>query len=179
MKLTTKSMQILAFAIPLFIGLPAQAAELQTIFNLGASLGPVTGNLVQAPDGNFYGTTRIGGPSGNGTIFRVTPAGVLTIVSSTLLNPSAGLVVGNDGLLYGLTESDTALGFGTAFKLTTNGVLSKLAVLDGVNAANPISGLALAPDGNFYGTSPQGGTNGTGSVFRVTPAGVVTLLVSF
>jgi uncharacterized repeat protein (TIGR03803 family) len=169
----------LALALPLFIGHRAQTAELQTIFNFGASLGSVAGNLVQGPDGNFYGTSRIGGPAGNGTIFRVTPAGVLTIVSANLLNPSAGLVVGNDGLLYGLTESDTGLGFGTVFKVTTTGVLSTVATFDGVNAAHPVSGLTLAPDGNFYGTSPQGGTNGTGAVFRVTPGGLVTLLVSF
>src|SRR4029434_8486357 len=122
MKLTTKSMRaILALSLPLFIGLPVQAAQLQTMVNFATTLGPVRGNLVQGPDGNFYGTTRIGGPSGNGTIFRVTPAGGLTIVSSSLRDPSAGLVVGNDGLLYGLTESDTALGFGSVFKLTTNG----------------------------------------------------------
>jgi len=34
--------------------------------------------LIQASDGNFYGTTTYGGPHGGGTVFQVTPAGVLT-----------------------------------------------------------------------------------------------------
>ncbi len=155
------------------------AAALQTLFNFPVSPGSVTGSLIQGPDGNFYGTTSHGGPTGNGTVFRVTPAGQLTTLVSDQANPAAGLVVGNDGLLYGLTGAGGAFGFGTAFRMNTAGALTNIAVFDGVNAGNPQSGLVLAPDGNFYGTSQEGGTNGFGAVFRVTPAGVVTTLVSF
>src|SRR5579871_385927 len=38
------------------------------------------GGLVQAADGNFYGTAAKGGNSYNGTIFRITPSGMLTTV---------------------------------------------------------------------------------------------------
>src|SRR5262249_57962105 len=120
-----------------------------------------------------------GGSSGSGTVFRVTPAGVLTVLASDQANPAPILVVGNDGLLYGMTSSGGPSAFGTAFKMTTNGSLTTLAVLNGVNGRTPLAGLVLAGDGNFYGTSQQGGTNGFGAVFRITPAGVVTLLVSF
>jgi uncharacterized repeat protein (TIGR03803 family) len=158
----------------------ARALEAQTLLNFELSPGTATGSLVQGPDGNFYGTTAQGGPRGSGTVFRVTPAGVLTTLVSDQANPAAGLVVGNDGLLYGLTSAGGAFGgFGTVFKMTTNGALTTIAVLNGVNGENPQSGLVLARDGNFYGTSPQGGTNSIGNVFRVTPAGVVTSLVSF
>ena len=34
--------------------------------------------LIQASDGNLYGTTVVGGMFGGGTVFNVTPAGVLT-----------------------------------------------------------------------------------------------------
>jgi uncharacterized repeat protein (TIGR03803 family) len=34
--------------------------------------------LVQATDGNFYGTTYIGGPDDLGTLFKITPSGTLT-----------------------------------------------------------------------------------------------------
>jgi uncharacterized repeat protein (TIGR03803 family) len=37
---------------------------------------------VQGSDGNFYGTTTYGGAGGLGTVFRVTPAGVLTTLVS-------------------------------------------------------------------------------------------------
>jgi uncharacterized repeat protein (TIGR03803 family) len=38
--------------------------------------------LVQGSDGNFYGTTTYGGAKGRGTVFQVTPAGVLTTLVS-------------------------------------------------------------------------------------------------
>src|SRR5262249_13971045 len=79
----------------------AAAIEPQILFNFQSGLGAVTGALVEGPDGNFYGTTAHGGPSGGGTIFRVTPAGVLTTLVSDQANPAAGLIVGNDNLLYG------------------------------------------------------------------------------
>jgi uncharacterized repeat protein (TIGR03803 family) len=157
-----------------------RAIEPQTLFNFELNPGTVTASLVQGPDGNFYGTTAQGGPRGSGTVFRVTPAGVLTTLVSDQPNPAAGLVVGSDGLLYGMTSAGGGFGgFGTVFKMTTNGALTTIGVLNGVNGGNPQSGLVLARDGNFYGTSPEGGTNSIGNVFRVTAAGVVTSLVSF
>src|SRR5580765_7519303 len=157
----------------------ARALEPQTLFNFQVGPGTAVGALVQGPDGNFYGTTPSGGPTGNGTVFRVTPGGVLTTLVSDQANPAAGLVVGNDGLLYGMTSAGGALLDGTVFKVTTNGVLTNIAVLNGTNGANPQSGLVLAGDGNFYGASRGGGAHGSGTVFRVTPGGAVTTLVSF
>src|SRR5215470_11122183 len=83
----------------------AHALEPETLFNFDFGLGTVTGTLVQGPDGNFYGTTARGGSSGKGTVFRVTPAGVITVLASEQANPAPALVVGNDGLLYGMTSS--------------------------------------------------------------------------
>jgi uncharacterized repeat protein (TIGR03803 family) len=63
------------------------AAVLTTLYSFGSVLDtkgfPLDGEnfhagLVQGSDGNFYGTTRYGGAGGLGTVFRVTPAGVLT-----------------------------------------------------------------------------------------------------
>ena len=75
----------------LFMSVSARALEPQTLFNFRLSPGQVTGALIQGPDGNFYGTTSQGGPTGNGTVFRVTPAGVLTTLVSDQANPVAGL----------------------------------------------------------------------------------------
>jgi uncharacterized repeat protein (TIGR03803 family) len=83
--------------------------------------GPYTG-LVQATDGNFYGTTEGGGANGLGTVFKITPAGALTtLVSFDGANgstPEAGLVQATNGNLYGTTETGGANGDGTVFSLS-------------------------------------------------------------
>lgn len=151
----------------------------QTLVNFQVSPGTVTGNLVEGPDGNLYGTTTHAGPLGKGTIFRVTPSGTLTTIVSDQENPSAGLIVGNDGLLYGMTGAGGAFGWGTAFRMTTNAALTTFAVLDGTNGGNPQFGLVLAGDGNFYGASQEGGANSFGAVFRITTNGAFSTLFLF
>src|SRR5438045_3804525 len=153
-------------------GFAARATlEPETLFNFQLGLGTVAGSLVQGPDGSFYGTTSQGGPLGRGTVFRVTPTGVLTTLVSDQATPAAGLIVGNEGLLYGMTTAGGLGGlggFGTVFKLTTSGVLTNFALFDGTNGRAPLAGLVLAGDGNFYGATEQGGTNGVGAMFRVS-----------
>src|SRR3954463_8612348 len=153
--------------------------EPRTLVNFQVGPGTVTANLVEGPDGNFYGTTTHGGPLGSGSIFRVTPSGILTTLISDQANPAAGLAVGNDGLLYGMSGAGGPFGWGTFFKMTTGGALTNFAALDGTNGGNPQFGLALGGDGNFYGASAEGGANSLGAVFRVTPGGLVTALASF
>ena len=133
----TKVLTILLIAVAIASDLrSARALEPQTLFNFELSPGTVTASLVEGPDGNFYGTTAQGGPRGSGTVFRVTPAGVLTTLVSDQANPAAGLVVGNDGLLYGMASAGGGLGgFGSVFKMTTDGVLTTFAVFDGGTAA--------------------------------------------
>jgi uncharacterized repeat protein (TIGR03803 family) len=149
--------------------------------------------VVQALDGNFYSTTYDGGGNGVGTVYQVTPGGVLTVLFSFDITsgsyPEAGLALGVDGQLYGTTSAggtnDVANGGdGTVFKITTNGVFTSLGSFDGTNGANPAAGLTLGPDGMFYGTTQNGGTNdvasgGDGTVFKVTSDGILTSLVSF
>src|SRR2546426_640987 len=68
--------------------------------------GPWAG-LVQGSDGNFYGTTEVGGANNKGTVFKITPSGVMSTLWSFSLtdgaNPRAGLVQGSDGNFYGTT----------------------------------------------------------------------------
>jgi len=113
---------------------------------------------IQAISGNFYGTTVSGG-SGCGTIYQMTPSGILTTLHS--FNGSDGiqpttLIQGRDGNFYGTTVLGGTNNFGTIFKITPKGVLTKLhdsctqaGCLDGSGPAS----LQQATDGNFYGVA--------------------------
>jgi uncharacterized repeat protein (TIGR03803 family) len=158
---------------------------------------PLAG-LVQGTNGNFYGTTFQGGDlsidglfnnSGAGTVFEMTPAGVLTTLvvfnGYNGANPAGGLVQGTNGNLYGTTSIggnvnfNAGWGFGTVFKMTPGGALTTLVSFSLTNGYNPTAGLAQGSDGNFYGTTDGGGAGGSGAVFKMTPAGVLTTRVSF
>lgn len=146
-----------------------------------------TAGLVQAANGDLYGTTSIGGVncigggpvSGCGTIFRITPAGYLT----TLYNfcsqsacadgeyPEAALTQATDGDLYGTTSSGGMDG-GTIFKVAPGGTITTLysfcsqpACADG---ESPLAGLAQDTNGNMYGTTSAGGMFNEGTVFTVS-----------
>lgn len=147
-----------------------------------------TGSLVRGNDGAFYGTTvsggqgRCGNSFGCGTVFRITPAGSLTIIYAFALNsradgdgPSSVLAIGPDGNFYGTTTSGGAFSCsscGTAFRLTPSGVLTTLHSFGPVNQApnDPGAGLVLGRDGALYGTTRSGvvGSSGAGTIFKLT-----------
>lgn len=79
--------------------------------------------LTLGNDGNFYGSTYQGGPAGLGTVFRITPNGVESILhnfaggSSDGANPVANLVQATDGNLYGSTAKGGSSNDGTFFEV--------------------------------------------------------------
>src|SRR5664280_1152151 len=135
-----------------------------------------TAGLVQATDGNFYGTTEYGPASGcfqsPGSVFRITPSGKLTTMhafnGSDGYSPIAGLVEATDGNFYGTTAWGGANDYGTVFKITPSGMLSTLYSFAGPDGANVFGGVNKASDGNFYGTTFSGGASDNGTVFRIT-----------
>jgi uncharacterized repeat protein (TIGR03803 family) len=142
------------------------------------------GSLIQATDGNFYGTTVTGGAWGNGTVFRITSAGTLTTLYSFDLGaaggyPYAALMQAADGNFYGTTAGGGANGFGTVFRITPSGTLTTLHSFTHADGSSPLAELIQSADGNFYGATETGGENDNGTVFRITPAGAVTTLHSF
>jgi len=151
---------------------------LYDFFSSDSGVGYPLTSLVQAANGNFYGTTTVGVP-GTGATFRLTPEGTLTALynfpgigsDSESANPSA-MIHATDGNFYGTAGNATSEGYGTIFKMTAAGSLTTLSTL---NLAYPtiISALIQATDGNFYGTVPFG------TIFKVTPAGVLTTLYGF
>jgi uncharacterized repeat protein (TIGR03803 family) len=146
--------------------------------------------LMEASNGNFYGTTAQGGPAssicvttGCGTVFEITPEGVLTTLHYFAgpdgLSPSGALIQGSDGNLYGTTSSggpansSCRLGCGTIFQITPEGKFTTLHTFDGLDGQYPYVALVQATDGNFYGTTYAGGsstacTEGCGTVFRLS-----------
>jgi uncharacterized repeat protein (TIGR03803 family) len=157
---------------------------------------PLAG-LAQGGDGSFYGTTYCGGTSaayvapcngdGAGTIFKITPAGVLTTLYSFCAqpgctdgeHPTAGLLRGSDGNFYGTTEEGGVNGGGAAgdtggtiFQMTPAGTLTTLysfcAQSNCTDGRYPVAPLVQGEDGNLYGISWQGGADGAGTVFRLS-----------
>jgi uncharacterized repeat protein (TIGR03803 family) len=122
------------------------------------------GGLVQGSDGNFYGTTFRGGTHGFGAIFKMTPAGELTILYSISYNqggyPTAGLVQASDGNFYGANTNGVDNGYGELFRITPNGTFSILYNFDGATGSDPESPLLQHTKGVLYGNALCGGTLG-------------------
>jgi uncharacterized repeat protein (TIGR03803 family) len=146
--------------------------------------------LVQGADGNFYGTTNEGGTNhacdnGCGTVFKITPGGTLTTLSSFVnypsdgINPTAAPIQGTDGNFYGTNSSGGVNFDGTVFKITPSGTLTALHSFDGTDGDGFAAALVEATDGNFYGTTLGGGAHGYGTVFQMTASGTLTTLHSF
>ncbi len=69
---------------------------LTTLCSFNGSNGALPSGLVQARDGNFYGTTISGGDGDNGTIFKVTREGMLTTLLSLSVTNGCGHNAGLD-----------------------------------------------------------------------------------
>jgi uncharacterized repeat protein (TIGR03803 family) len=169
---------------------------LTTLYSLCSKSGCTDGEYtyatpVQGTDGNFYGTTYLGGSKGDGEIFKITPSGTLNALHSFCSrtsckdgrNPFAGLVQAVDGNLYGTTLTGGAKGYGTVFKVTPSGAFTTLHSLCSQSGCPdgefPQTGLVQATNGNLYGVMGIGGANNGGTIFRMTLSGTLTTLHSF
>jgi uncharacterized repeat protein (TIGR03803 family) len=155
-----------------FTGPPAQGS------------GPYAG-VIQASDGNFYGTTYLGGANQAGTVYRVTPTGTYTLLHSFTnaqqggFFPYAGLVQGPDGNLYGTTMRGGPNDAGTLFRITLGGTLTTVLNFTGNDGRAPQGALTLGSDGNLYGTTLLGGNSDRGTIYRLETSGRITTLFSF
>jgi uncharacterized repeat protein (TIGR03803 family) len=162
------------------------------VHNFGGTDGesPQAG-LVQAANGDFFGTTYGGGANGYGTVFKITPSGKLTTLYSFCPqggkcadggNPVAALIQASDGNFYGTTVYG-ANGGGTIFKITPGAKFTTLyrfcSEPNCTDGAGSAGALIQATDGNFYGTTLGGGSYDGGTVFKVTAKGKLTTLYSF
>jgi uncharacterized repeat protein (TIGR03803 family) len=183
-----------------------------TIFKMGSDLRPSVlyffgaagphdgreplGGLVQATDGNLYGTTLKGGSAGFGTLFQISPAGAYQLLFSFTApigeSPFAGLLQHTNGLLYGTTPSGGANGFGALYSLDmglgpfitfvqSTGKIGRAAQILGQGLTgttgvtfNGIAATSFKVLSDTYLTAvvPNGAT--TGPVVVTTPGGTLT-----
>jgi uncharacterized repeat protein (TIGR03803 family) len=142
--------------------------------------------LIMDSSGNLYGTTQIGGASGNGNVYELAQ-GSGTITSLASFNgtngnsPMCRLLMDGSGNLYGTTSSGGAFGNGTVFELMQgSGTITTLASFNGSNGSSPPGGLLMDTSGNLYGTTTGGGAYGNGTVFGLAPgSSTITTLASF
>jgi uncharacterized repeat protein (TIGR03803 family) len=165
---------------------PAGVETVLWSFGSGSDGSDPHGSLVLGSDGNFYGLTYGGGTAGGyGTVFKITPAGVETVLWSFGTGtdgqePFGGLVLGSDGNFYGMTYGGGTSGAGTVFKITPTGTETVLWSLgSGSDGSYPYGSLVQGSDGNFYGMTDYGGANGAGTIIQITPSGTETVLWSF
>jgi uncharacterized repeat protein (TIGR03803 family) len=189
----------------LFLFLPvlcvAQTYTFSTLVNFPAKSkkGPIAPeSLIIDSSGNLYGISSAGGTSNLGTVFKVTPGGVLSTLHSfigtdgsfsgvTGLDPSpmnANLVRDSHGNLFGTTPAGGSTasgcfssGCGTIFKMVPSGSSYTLSTLfSGTEALYP-TGVTLDASGNIWGVSAYGGCSGcgeVGTIFEITPSNVFT-----
>lgn len=140
-------------------------------------------NLVQASDGNLYGTlAQCTLPGSSGCVYKISTKGVFKEIHgfsfTTGDNPCTGVIQGKDGRLYGATNQGAANGSGNIYKMTTAGVATDLHDFNNatdascVNNIGPPVNLLQVTDGTFYGVNPAYGPNGNGSIYKLTAAGV-------
>ena len=132
------------------------------------------GPLIQAPDGNFFGTTSDGGPDGTGSIFKMTPGGTITFLHffGDYVDgyfPTSRLLLASDGNFYGTTAGGPDFG-GTIFRMSPDGHVTTLKTFNGYNSDphNFYGPLIQATDGYLYGTTENGGTPNRGTIFRMS-----------
>jgi len=181
----------LAFAAVLVI--TSQLAHAQTFavvhdFTTADSSQPEQGGLIQATNGNLYGTTQYGGVSSMGSVFKMTPGGTVTTVYNFCPPGSEGncvdafqpgaLTLGANGKIYGSTIGGGGESVGLVFEMTPAGAMTVLTAFCGLapdddNAcgANPVGALVQGTNGAFYGVTAAGGVLGQGVAFAITNAG--------
>jgi len=167
------------------------SGTLTTLYSFCAKSGcrdgenPASG-LVQAANGDFYGTTSAGGLD-YGTVFKITPTGALTTLhtfdETDGSTPQASLVKATNGNFYGTTTEGGTHSYGTVFEITPGGTLTTLysfcsqsGCTDGIQ---PDAALIQATNGDLFGITYSGGANNFGTIFEITLSGTLTTLYNF
>jgi len=154
------------------------SGTLTTLYNFCSQTGCTDGGgayagLVQASDGNFYGTTDNDGTHNDGVVFEITPAGVYTVLhdfaggTTDGNEPLGALVQATNGDFYRTTQYGGTGNDGTVFEITSSGTVTLVHSFDVTDGENPHGGLVQATNGNLYGTASFGGASGVGTIYSL------------
>ena len=139
------------------------------------------GSLMEASNGNFYGTTTQGGANNKGVLFEFNPS---TNAYTKKLDfdgtakgtqPHGSLIEANNGKLYGLSAFGGTNDMGVLFEYdpSTNSY-TKMLDFDGtLKGISPFSSLMEASNGNLYGMTTSGGINNLGVLFEFNISTIV------
>ena len=161
---------------------PRTSPTVTTIHSFAGGADGETPNsaLIQASDGNLYGTTYEGGTNDHGTVFRIrSPA---TSPNEAVVHafmggadggrPYGSLIQASDGHLYGTTTAGGSAGNGTVFKVSDPAASPAETVIysfaGGFDGATPYAALIQVSDGDLYGTTSAGGSGNNGTVFKIS-----------
>ena len=137
-------------------------------FSTGTFAGYLPTPLLQADDGNLYGSTVTGGANGTGMIYKLTPSGQFTLLHSFEKGPiphgPATLIEASDGNLYGVAQANS--GAAQVFRITKAGVYAVIYQMSEPDGLPPCW-LLQGSDGILYGIAHAGGSVGEGSVFAL------------
>jgi uncharacterized repeat protein (TIGR03803 family) len=141
-------------------------------------------SLIQASDGNFYGTTQAEGAFAQGTIFRLSLGTVTTLHAFNAgpdgAHPGAALLQAADGNFYGTTQYGGTYDHGTIFRVTPAGATSVVYTFaGGFDGGHPVASLIEGSDGNLYGTTYDNGAYNFGITFQMSKSGHFTILHAF
>ncbi len=134
--------------------------------------------------GNLYGTTYSGGRLGFGTVYKLDPSGVETVLHGFDVGegayPQAGVIMDAAGNVYGTTLGCAyAACLGTVFKVDTLGNATVLHAFAGTDGSFTAGGLVMDATGSLYGTTGSGGASGAGTVFKLDASGNYSVLHDF
>lgn len=147
--------------------------------------GVPNGTPVRDSKGNLYGATSYGGPTNNGTVWKLDASGVETVLhnfnggADDGAFPQSGVVEDSKDNLYGSTYYGGAAGSGAVWELSKAGTFTLLHSIDGgSDGCCPVGGVVLGANGTIYGTSYYGGSSYYGTVWQVSPSVTTTTLLS-
>jgi uncharacterized repeat protein (TIGR03803 family) len=162
-------------------------AGLTNLFSFDGTNGAQPIMLVQAANGQFYGTTQMGGPQNPsyGGIFSIAADGTFSnLYSFDGVNALYGnyLFAGTDGNFYGTTDGGPGANPPpTVFQLNPDGTMANTN-LAGNNLTSAPFGMLQDSDGTLYGTTegmPAEALTQAGTIYKIDPEGNFTTLVAF
>jgi uncharacterized repeat protein (TIGR03803 family) len=143
-------------------------------FGIGSD-GRFPNSVILDAAGSLYGTTRYGGVSNDGMIFRLTPGAngrwkEKVLHSFHYFYDPGAVIFDAAGNLYGPIGGGPGcprFGCGGVFQFKATGSYAVISTFGHARKGDRPDGVILDATGNLYGTTTRGGADGDGVVFEV------------